>query len=112
MKRALIALALATNAHAEPRPRLELPQQSLTDGHAVPFTPLTVQDSRAERDRRPVVLAGGVIVLAAIFWWNRKRRERFDRSDTPRATTESQSDTDDLQAAARGEDNQAGDNQA
>jgi hypothetical protein len=114
MKRLLFAIVLVFgNANAqtsEPRPKLELPAQSLTDGQKVQMTPLTIQESRAERDTRPFMLGGGLLVLAAIFWWNRKRRERFDRSDspdsaanTPRATTESREDTDDLQAAARGE---------
>lgn len=112
MKRTLLALVLAWgHAHADPpRERLELPNQTLTDGQKVQLTPLTIQDSRAERDTRPVMIGGGIVVLAAIFWWNRKRRERFDRSDapdsthdTPRATTESREDTDDLQAAARGD---------
>jgi hypothetical protein len=109
MKRALLAIAfvVAARAHADPlREHLELPNQSLTDGNKVQFTPLTIQNSRAERDTRPIMLGGGIVVLAAIFWWNRKRRERFDRSDVPRAsraTTESREDTDDLQAAARGD---------
>ncbi|MFN0251614.1 MAG: hypothetical protein ACKV2T_32360 [Kofleriaceae bacterium] len=119
MKRWVLAIVLAgghANAQtAEPRPKLELPAQTLTDGDKVQFTPLTIRESRTVRDTRPFMLGGGLLVLAAIFWWNRKRRERFDRSDsldsavnTTRATTESREDKDDLQAAARGEQKDEG----
>jgi hypothetical protein len=111
MKRVLIAFAFVLgvdHAHAqESRPRLELPQQSLTDGDKVKLGPMSIPSSRAERDTRPFMIGGGIVVLAAVMWWNRKQRERFDRSDareTPsRPTTESREDTDDLQAAARGD---------
>lgn len=111
MKYALIVLALAGGrAFAdEPRPHLELPQQSLTDGQNVKLGPMTVPSSRDEREMRPLMIGGGIVVLAAAMWWNRKRREQFDRSDaaadTPSATgSREDEDTDDLQAAARGDD--------
>ncbi len=111
MKRASIVLALlfAGPAHAQERPHLELPQQTLTDGQKVKLGPMSIPSSRAERDSRPLMIGGGIVVLAAAMWWGRKKRERFDREDraaeTPsRATTESREDTDDLQAAARGDD--------
>lgn len=107
MKRVAIVLALlAGNAHAQERPRMELPQQSLTDGDKVKVGPMAIPSSKAQRDQRPLMIGGGIVVLAAAMWWNRKRRERFDRSDAPqteRATAESREDTDDLQAAARGD---------
>lgn len=113
MMRALFVLALAMicgPARAqEARPHLELPQQSLTDGQKVKLGPMSIPNSKAERDQRPLMIGGGIVVLAAAMWWNRRRRERFDRSDavdakeSTRATTESREDSDDLQAAARGE---------
>jgi len=112
VKRSLIAFALAFGySHAqadEPRPHLELPHQSLTDGEDVKLGPMSIPSSRAERDSRPLMIGGGIVVLAAAMWWGRKQRERFDRSDarsetSSRATTESREDTDELQAAARGD---------
>ena len=117
MKRVLLAFVLLcawNRAHAdESRPHLELPQQSLTDGQKVQLGPMSIPSSKAERDTRPLMIGAGIVVLAAAMWWGRKQRERFDRSDAPttqsRATTESREDTDDLQAAARGDqkDNEA-----
>lgn len=113
MKCVLIAFALllgVEHAHAqEPRPRLELPQQSLSDGDKVKIGPMSIPSSKAERDSRPLMIGTGIVVLAAAMWWNRKRRERFDRSDAAAETsetraTETTEDTDDLQAAARGDD--------
>jgi hypothetical protein len=112
VKRVLIAIMLLSGtAHAqEPRPRLELPQQTLTDGDKVKLGPMSIPSSKAQRDQRPLMIGGGIVVLAAAMWWNRKRRERFDRTDatesaraTDDTTNESREDTDDLQAAARGE---------
>lgn len=111
MNRMLIAIALLAgmdHAYAqEPRPRLELPQQSLTDGEKVKLGPMSIPSSKAERDARPLMIGGSIVVLAAVMWWNRKRRERFDRTDaaadTARGTAESREDTADLQAAARGD---------
>lgn len=110
MKRALLAIGLVLGGHAhaqQPRPHLELPQQSLTDGDKVRIGPIAITSSRAERDSRPLMIGGSIVVLAAVMWWNRKRRERFDRDEEvarpSRATTESREDTNDLQAAARGD---------
>ena len=111
MKRVAITIALLFGSASadEPRPHLELPQQSLTDGQKVKLGPMSIPSSRAERDQRPLMIGGGIVVLAAAMWWNRRRRDRFDRSDAvtapaeTRATTESREDTDDLQAAARGD---------
>ncbi len=106
MKQALLALALvmASHAHADPpRERLELPNQTLTDGTRIPLTPITIQQT-PDRDSRSTMIGGGIVVLAAIFWWNRKRREQFDRTDARDATPDSRDDdSDDLQAAARGD---------
>ncbi len=116
MIRALLVVMLmfAGRADAQERPHLELPQQSLTDGQKVKLGPMSIPSSRAERDSRPLMIGAGIVVLAAAMWWGRKRRERFDREDRAsdagtarseeRATTESREDTDDLQAAARGDD--------
>lgn len=98
MKRVLLAIVLATGAaqaQTTTRPHLELPSQQLTDGQKTQFMPLTTTHSRAARETRPLMIGGGIVVLAAIVWWNRKRREQFDRSDV--------ADSDELQAAARGE---------
>jgi hypothetical protein len=106
----VIAMLVGARAQAEPdaRPHLELPSQSLTDGNKLPFTPMTIPDSPGARDSRPVMIGGGIVVLAMIFWWNRKRRDQFDRSDAPRDAVgdapTGDDDTDDLQAAARGDD--------
>lgn len=96
---------------AAPEPPRDLPvQPSITDGQNVRLSPMTIAQSKPERDRRPIYLGAGIVVLAAVFWWNRRQRERFDREDArgasrhEREPSRSDDDADDLAAAARGDE--------
>ena len=38
---------------------------------------------REVHDLRPIYVGFGIVFLAGVFWWNRRRRERFEREETP-----------------------------
>ncbi|MBL9019529.1 MAG: hypothetical protein JNL83_35395 [Myxococcales bacterium] len=77
----------------------------LTDGQDVQMAPIRVAPERQEADRRPVYLGGAIVVIAALSWWNRRRREKFEREESPdrAGDADGADDADDLAAAARGD---------
>ncbi len=108
-----LAITMPPEPALEPAatPRRDEPAR-LTDGQQVHLTPMTIAQSKPDRDRRPIYLGAGIVVLAAAFWWNRRQRERFDREDsgeapasrTREARGDVDDDADDLAAAARGDE--------
>ena len=98
----------------------------LSDGARIVLPPMVIPQDRPAPDRRPAYIGLGLIALAAVFWWNRRRRDRFERSDetgdrAPRGIEHGETaraakggdpaprraardaDADDLHAAARGD---------
>jgi hypothetical protein len=95
-----------TDTHAGPT----LEPARLGDGTHTPFAPIVVPPAPQPADRRPMYVGAGVVLLALVFWWNRRQRDRFEREDGPtpprkrRRDRVRDTDTEDLQAAARGDD--------
>jgi hypothetical protein len=54
----------------------------LIDGTRIVLPPMVIPQDRPAADRRPAFIGAGLIVLAVVFWWNRRRRDRFERSET------------------------------
>src|SRR5690349_15972685 len=88
VKRVLVALVLLASlggAGAAAQPRIN-------DATGHEMTTPEQDKPKAEADRRPFFVAGGVAILAAIFVWNRRRRAALDRQsedETRRARAES-----------------------
>lgn len=101
-------MAPAPDSLPPPPPRID-------DGTKVVLPPMVIPQDRPAPDRRPTYLGAGLIVLAVVFWWNRRRRDRFERSETgdgedgiePRSGARRRdaedADAEDLHAAARGD---------
>jgi hypothetical protein len=93
---------IARSAHAQEPARL-------TDGTHVVLPPMAIPADKAETDRRPIYIGGGLVVMAIAFWFNRRRREQLDRADAtargepPAEPGSGDDDGDDLHAAARGD---------
>jgi hypothetical protein len=64
-----------------PDPRRPAPPR-LVDGTRIVLPPMVIPQDRPAADRRPAFIGAGLIVLAVVFWWNRRRRDRFERSET------------------------------
>ena len=107
-----VAIALPTSDTPAPSEPSQTPTPSngshMDDGSHVQLPPVVISQE-AQSDRRPIYIGAGLIVLAAVFWWNRKRREKFAREDqtdepAPKPAETSDEDSDDLHAAAAGDD--------
>ncbi len=78
-----VALAPAAVAPPLPAPSAGPPPATMTDGSRTPIPPIVVKQDEPAADRRPIYVGAGIVFLTAVFWWNRRRRERFEREETP-----------------------------
>jgi hypothetical protein len=90
------------------RPQME--PARIDDSDRLRMSPMSINPSARENDRRPVYVGAGIVALALVFWWNRRRRDHLDRERAKEEGRESgtqrpqaDDDADDLRAAARGD---------